>query len=93
MSATSNILHAISDHGNTIASKVITYFGFVSIGSGGALGVTNDTAQKIAESQSLGLPDWAALVSIVGGVCLIIKNAIDTYYTIKDRRSKNKETK
>lgn len=90
MSAINNILHAISDHGNTIVSKVITYFGVVSIGSGGALGVANGTAEKIAQSQSFGLPDWAAIVSIVGGVCLIIKNSIDAYYTLKDRRENAK---
>ena len=93
MSATNNILHAISDHGNAIASKFITYFGMASIGGGGALGVANDTAQKIVEQQSFGLPDWAAVVSIVGGLCLIIKNGVDTYYTIKDRRAKKKGDK
>ena len=91
MSATNNILHAISDHGNALASKLITYFGVVSIGGGGALGVTNGTASKIVESQSFGLPDWAAVVSIVGGLCLIIKNAVDTYYTLKDRRESKKD--
>lgn len=93
MSVISSVFHAISDHGNAIASKFITYFGMVSIGGGGVLGVANDTAQKIAEQQSFGLPDWAAVVSIVGGLCLIIKNGVDTYYTIKDRRAKKKGDK
>lgn len=91
MSAINSVMHAISDHGNAIASKVITYFGVVSIGSGGALGVASGTAEKLAQNQSFGLPDWAAVVSIVGGVCLIIKNSIDAYYTVKDRRQRNIE--
>ena len=90
MSAISNILHAISDHGNSLVSKAVTYFGVVSIGGGGALGVASGTAEKIAQNQSFGLPDWAAIVSIVGGICLIIKNSIDAYYTIQDRRERKK---
>ena len=90
MSAISNIFHAISDHGNALVSKVVTYFGVVSIGGGGALGVASGTAEKIAQNQSFGLPDWAAMVSIVGGICLIIKNSIDAYYTIQDRREKKR---
>jgi hypothetical protein len=90
MSAISNILHAISDHGNALVSKAVTYFGVVSIGGGGALGVASGTAEKIAQNQSFGLPDWAAIVSIVGGICLIIKNSIDAYYTIQDRRERKK---
>ena len=93
MSAINNVLHAISDHGNTIASKIITYFGVVSIGSGGALGVASGTAEKIAQNQSFGLPDWAAVVSIVGGICLIVKNSIDAYYTVKDRRERKRAEK
>ena len=90
MSAISNILHAISDHGNTILSKAVTYFGVVSIGSGGALGVASGTAEKIAQNQVFGLPDWAAMVSIVGGICLIVKNSIDAYCTVQDRREKKR---
>lgn len=86
MSATNNILHIISDHGNIIASKGVTYFGIASISVGGVSGAASGTVNKIIESQSFGLPDWAAVISIVGGLCLIIKNGVDTYYTIKDRR-------
>ena len=88
MSDLGNVLHQISDHGNVIASKAITYFGLASIGGGGALGVANNTAQKVVLDQSFGLPDWAAVVSIVGGICLIIKTVVDTYYKIKNEREK-----
>lgn len=91
MSAISNLLHTISDHGNVIASKVVTYFGVVSIGSGGALGVASGTAEKIAQQQAFGLSDWAAIVSIIGGLCLIIKNSVDTYYKIQEKRSEKKK--
>lgn len=87
MSVTNNLLHAISDHGNAIASKGITYVGVsAGIGGGSVLGVVNGTAAKVANSQQFGVQDWAAVVAIVSGVCLVIKTVVDTYYTLKDRR-------
>ena len=91
MSVINNLMHAVSDHGNAIASKVITYFGLASIGGGGILGATNGTVEKIHQAQTFGLPDWAAVVSIVGGLCLIIKNSIDAYYTVQDRRERKEQ--
>lgn len=92
MSLLNNILHTISDHGNAVASKVVTYYGLASIGTGGALGVTSGTVDKVVQSQGLGLADYAAIVSIIGGVCLIIKNLVDVYFTIQEKRNaKNKK--
>ena len=91
MSLVNDIFHAISDHGNAVLSKFVTYFGVVSIGSGGALGVANGTASKVAQDQFLTLPDYAAIVSIIGGICLVIKNAVDIYYKIKEKRSEKEE--
>lgn len=91
MSVFQNIIHTISDHGNVIASKVIMYFGIASVGTGGTLGVMNDTVQKVtgAESAAWGLADWAAVVSIAGGLSLIIKTIVDVYFKIRaERRSK-----
>lgn len=90
MSNLSNLFHAISDNGNLIASKAITYWGVLSIGTGGALGVSSGTVDKVVHSQGLTLADYAAIVSLVGGVCLIIKNLVDVYYTIKEKRSGKK---
>lgn len=91
MNLLNSILHTISDHGNTLASKVVTYYGLASIGTGGALGVASGTAEKVAQSQGLGLADYAAIVSIIGGVCLIIKNLVDVYFTIQEKRNAEKK--
>ena len=34
MSALNNLMHAISDHGNIVASKALTFFGVTSVGGG-----------------------------------------------------------
>lgn len=93
MSLLNNILHAISDHGNAVASKVVTYYGLASIGTGGVLGATSGTVDKVVQSQGLGITDYAAIVSMIGGVCLIIKNLVDVYYTIKEKQSAKKNKK
>lgn len=91
MSVISNILHAVSDHGNTIASKLVTYMGVsAGIGGGSVLGVVNGTAGKIAKSEQFGIQDWAAVVAIISGLCLAIKTAVDTYYTVQDRKDKKR---
>ena len=79
-------LRFISDIGNVIASKVATWFGVAGIGTGAVLGVANDTAAKVAGSGlEWGLPDYAAIVAIVGGSTLIIKNVVDIYYRVKSK--------
>lgn len=87
----SELLHAISDHGNVLASKSIVLFGYIAMGVGVGGGVANDTVSKIANDVAFGLPDWAAVVAIISGLSLIIKNSVDTYYNIKDRRTKAKK--
>jgi len=91
MSILSGALHAISDHGNALASKSIVLFGYVFMGVGVGGGVANDTAAKVVNDVAFGLPDWAAVVAIISGLSLIIKNSVDTYYNIKDRRNKAKK--
>lgn len=83
----SECLHGISDYGNVIASKITTWFGVASIGTGATLGVVNDTAQKIASTEPAvwTLQDYAAIVAMVGGITLIIKNAVDIYFRIKSK--------
>lgn len=90
MNVLNTILHAISDHGNAILSKNIVLLGYVGIGVGAGGGVVSGTADKIVNDVSFGLPDWAAIVAIISGLSLIIKNGVDTYYKIKDRRNKEK---
>lgn len=94
MSLISSALHTISDHGNALASKAVTYMGVsAGIGGGSVLGVVNGTAGKVVNSQQFGVQDWAAVVAIVSGACLAIKTIVDTYYTIQDRKDKKKKAR
>ncbi len=88
MSVISSALHAISDHGNVVVSKFVTYAGVsAGIGGGSVLGIVNGTATKVVESQGFGVQDWAAVVAIVSGICLAIKSIVDTYLNVKaDKR-------
>jgi hypothetical protein len=88
MSVLSHLMHTISDHGNVIASKFITWVGVASVGTGGVIGVTQDTASRITDPSLWGLPDYAAVVAMCGGVTLIIKNVVDVYYTLKNKGAK-----
>lgn len=85
--AANDFLHGISDAGNVIASKITTWFGVASIGTGATLGVVNETAQKIASAEPAiwTLQDYAAIVAMVGGVTLVIKNLVDIYYRVKSK--------
>lgn len=80
-------LHGISDAGNVIASKITTWFGVASISTGATLGVVNDTVDKIASSEPAiwTLQDYAAIVAMIGGITLIIKNAVDIYFRVKSK--------
>ncbi len=79
------LLMAISDHGNAIISKAVNYFGFASVGGGVVIGAATDTASRIASPEMWQLSDWAVIVSIVGGITFIIKNLVDTYFKIKNK--------
>ena len=80
----SESLHWFSDAGNVIASKMVTWFGVASIGAGALLGATNDTvAEAACSGAEWGPTDYGAIVAIVGGVTLVIKNVVDVYYRVK----------
>lgn len=76
----------ISDHGNTVASKSLQYFGIGGSSVGGATwfasGGGGGRGREVVE-QGLALSDWGAIVGIVGGITLIIKNGIDIYFAHK----------
>ena len=80
----------ISDGGNAIASKLITYFG-VALGiGGGAIQVissnsSNEFLQQCAESS----PGWLVYVSAFAAASLAMKNITDIYYT-RARYNKDK---
>lgn len=80
-----DILMAISEHGNIIAHKGINWLGAVSISAGVTLGAATDTASRIAEPAQWQMSDWAAVVSIAGGISFLIKNAVDIYFKVKNK--------
>ena len=81
------MLIAISDHGNALLSKLIHKIGLLSIGTGVTLGAVNDTAAKIMHQtpDPWGLPDYAAVVSIVAGCTAILKYVIDIYFKVRNK--------
>lgn len=81
------LLIAISDHGNEILSKLIHKIGLLSIGTGVTLGAVNDTASKVLHNtpDPWGLPDYAAVVSIVAGCTAILKYLVDIYFKFKNK--------
>lgn len=79
------LMQVITVAGNVFASKVANWFCFFSIGTGATLGVVGDSAQEVAEVASWGLPDYAALVSIAGGLAFFVKVCVDIYFRIKSK--------
>lgn len=82
------IMKSISDSGNPIASKVITYFGVAG-------GVGGGTVQVVTSNSSLAsnefvqdcanvAPDWLVYVPAVGVVSLILKHIADVYFRRKE---------
>ena len=71
----------ISDGGNAIASKLITYVG-VALGIGGgavqviSANTQNEFLQKCAEAS----PSWLVYVSALAAASLAMKNITDMYY-------------
>lgn len=88
------LMHAISDHGNAIVSKLIVWFGVGGMGYSGAIVVSEKVQQAtktVIESppaQGLTASDVGITISIVSGICLIIKTLVDIYYKIKENREK-----
>lgn len=87
MSLIKECLIAISDHGNYLLNKVINYLGLLSFSAGTVLGVANQTTQKVinASPEPWGLPDYAALVSVLVGISYLLKNAVDIYFKFKNK--------
>ena len=74
-----NLSHLISDHLNILINKFYVVFGWSGIGIGATLGLVNDTASKVLEQGAAPwtLPDYAAVVSMVAGLTVILKNLVD----------------
>jgi hypothetical protein len=81
----SDLLIAISEHGNLIAHKFIHWFGVVSISAGATLGAATGTVERIYDPTVWTMQDWAAVVSIAGGLSFVIKNLVDAYFKVKNK--------
>lgn len=82
-----HLLISVSDHGNELISKLIHKIGLLSIGTGVTLGAVNDTASKVLHQtpDPWGLPDYAAVVSIVAGCTAFLKYVVDIYFKVKNK--------
>ncbi len=86
MTRLTTLFHMMSDHGETLASKVINWVGLISITSGGTNAVVSKTIETQDETM-LAISDWAGIVSIVGGCVFIFKLFTDMYFNYrKDQR-------
>ena len=71
----------ISDSGNAVASKLITYVGVgVGIGGGAVQAVVTSSSNEFLQNCAEGTPDWLAYVSASAAVSLAVKNMADMYY-------------
>ena len=97
ISTASNILHYISDHGNAIASKFIVWFGIGGMGYSGEVAVSESAtkAKQVIEPvqhyQHFDLSTIGLYISMVSGVCLIIKTISDIYFSHKESRYIDKQ--
>lgn len=87
------MLDTISNHSDYLLQKWLAAGSLISFPAGLILGLSNDTIHKItstteaaaqAASEALGLPDYAAIVSMVLGICGVIQIAVNIYYKIKN---------
>ena len=73
-----DLLKLISDSGNPIASKLVTYLGVgVGVGGGTAQGIARTSQNECCANQS---PDWLAYAPAIGVASLVIKNISDWYF-------------
>lgn len=84
----------ISDGGNAIASKLITYVG-VGVGIGGGVVQTVVTSSDSAFLQECAeiTPNWLAYMSAAAALSLAVKNIADTYYRRLEFKKNNDNTK
>lgn len=80
-----NLIMAISEHGNLMLHKGMNWVGAISISTGATLAATTNTASRIFEPSLWQLSDWAAIVSMAGGLSFLIKNAVDIYFKLKNK--------
>lgn len=81
----SGLIRSISDSGNPIASKVVTYFGVAGgVGGGTVQVVSNASTSKFVQDCANITPDWLAYVPAIGVASLILKHLADVYFRRKE---------
>lgn len=74
-------LKAISDSGNPIASKIITYFGVgAGVGGGTAQAIVKNSANDFVQACADATPEWLVYAPAVGVASLVIKNICDWHF-------------
>jgi uncharacterized protein YneR len=75
------LLKLISDSGNPIASKFITYLGVgVGVGGGTAQGIARNSQNDFIQYCADQSPEWLAYAPAIGVASLVIKNISDWYF-------------
>jgi len=75
------LLKLISDSGNPIASKLITYLGVgIGVGGGTAQGIVRNSQNEFVQFCANQSPEWVTYVPVIGVASLVIKNISDWYF-------------
>lgn len=84
-----NIIQMISENLNLLIHKFFVVFGWSGLGVGATLGIVNGTASKVMNESSAPwvLADYAALVSLVAALTVILKNLVDVWLAWERRRN------
>ena len=84
-----NLLKMISDSGNAIISKSITYFGVsAGIGVGTVQAIAKTTENKLVQECAQATPEWFMYVPIVAAASLVLKNVSDYHFKRKEFKLK-----
>ena len=87
-------LKLISDSGNPLVSKIITYLGVgVGVGGGAAQGIARSSQNEIVQACADMSPDWLAYAPAIGVASLVIKNASDWHFRRIEVQLKVEEAK
>lgn len=73
------------------AGQIIDKAGYTSIGTGLGIGVADKTTSIISMIPST-LTEWAAFVSILGGLSFILKNLFEIWWRIRQEKKNNART-
>ena len=82
MNVLSRAIEAMNEPGNAIIGKMIDKAGASAVIVGGG-----SAAVDQATETALALPDWAAIVAIVGGLIYIVKLLLEVFIIFAHRNS------